>query len=270
MKLWKKEDIPYFNSEHMNGFEPAIEPFIVENSKACVVICPGGGYTMKAMVHEGRHVAMMLNRAGVSAFVLDYRHKPYKHPAPLVDAQRAIRYARYLANEYDYDKDKIGIMGFSAGGHLAGCAGVFEDDFGVANIDDIDKESSRPDFMVLCYPVITSGEYAHKGSFYAISESKDEDEIAKLSVEKKVTPNTPPTYIMHASDDDEKGVSVLNSILMATELAKHKVPFEIHTYAHGGHGFGLADGKDIGHAVPYTDRWPETLVNWLRSMNFAD
>ena len=218
MNLWGKENMPFYNSEYMDGFVPAIEPFIVENSKSCIVVCPGGGYTMKAMVHEGRHVAMMLNRAGVSAFVLDYRHSPYKHPAPLVDAQRAIRYARYLANEYGYDKDKIGIMGFSAGGHLAGCAGVFEEDFGVAKLDDIDKESSRPDFMVLCYPVITSGEYAHKGSFYAISESQDEYVIAKLSLEKKVTQNTPPTYLMHASDDN--GVPVLNSILMGYFIIK--------------------------------------------------
>ncbi len=268
MKLWKSGEIPLYNSEYMNGFVPEIEPYIVENSKACIIVCPGGGYTHKAISHEGKLVATKLNSMGISAFVLDYRHMPYKHPTPVIDAKRALRYVRYLADEFGYEKNKIGIMGFSAGGHLAGCTGVFKEDFGVENIDDIDKESSKPDFMVLCYPVVTSGTYSHKESFYSISESEDEEVIAKLSIEKKVDSDTPPTFLIHAADDNV--VPVENSLLMALALSEHNVPFEIHTFAHGAHGFGLADGIDKAPDVPHTKKWTDALINWLSSMNFID
>ena len=265
MFLWEKDKIPFYNDEYMNGFVPEIYPYIVEGSKSCVVICPGGGYSMKAVEHEGTHIALRLNSYGVSAFVLDYRHSPYKHPVPVIDAKRAIRYARFLSKEYGYDKDKIGIMGFSAGAHLAGCAGVFTDDFGYEPIDEIDNENSRPDFMALCYPVITFGPFGHMGSFYALSSDHSEEMAKELSVENHVNENTPPTFLIHAIDDE--GVPVENSLIMASTLSKHKVPFEIHTFNSGNHGFGLGDGKSIGQVTPYTDMWPNIFKNWLGARN---
>ena len=118
MELWKKENVPFYEENYLDGFIPSMEPRMVEGSASCVIVCPGGAYHNRTRNYEGCLVADKLNSIGVSAFVFDYRHIPYKHPVPVIDAKRAIRYARYLAAEYGYDKDKIGIMGFSAGGHL--------------------------------------------------------------------------------------------------------------------------------------------------------
>lgn len=268
MLLWEKENVPYYNDEYLDGFIPSMQPFMVHNAKACVIVCPGGGYRNKSVDHEGVQIAKWLNSVGVSAFVLDYRLAPYKHPVPVIDAKRAVRYARYMASEYGYDKDKIGIMGFSAGGHLAGSAGTFSGDFGYEPQDEIDKESSRPDFMVLCYPVISCCEYAHRGSFENLSDDLSAKCALELSIDKNVDENTPPTFLFHTSGDP--AVPVENSLLMAAALSRYNVPFEIHTFTHGGHGIGLGTDNKPNRLVPYTDMWPQNLKNWMQSMKYLD
>ena len=268
MNLWNKEKVPYYNIDFMDGMIPSVEPYICKNSKSCVIICPGGAYHTRSRNYEGILVAKWLNSIGVSAFLLDYRHHPYKHPVPVTDAKRAVRLVRHLASEYGYDKDKIGIMGFSAGGHLAGSAGTFKGDFGYIKQDDIDKESSKPDFMILCYPVISCIEYAHRGSFANLSEHTYPKIALELSVDKNVDENTPPTFLWHTVKDDE--VPVENSLLMASALSRFDIPFELHTFSIGRHGTGLADGVDRAPDIKHTAMWKDNLKNWLDSMGLLN
>lgn len=264
MNLWEKENVPFYNDDFMDGFIPTIEPYIKEGSTTCIVVCPGGGYRNRARIHEGIQIAQWLNEIGISAFVLDYRHSPYKHPVPVIDGKRAVRYARFMAEQYGYDKDKIGIMGFSAGGHLAGSVGCFDGDFGYDASDEIDRESSRPDFMVLCYPVISCIEYAHRGSFEHLSDDVSPKAALSLSVDKNVDENTPPTFLFHTVTDN--AVPVENSLLMASALSRYKIPFELHTFSAGGHGVGLANGNEPTCFLEYTRFWSQNLINWLKSM----
>jgi acetyl esterase/lipase len=224
-----------------------------------VVVCPGGGYVNLAMDHEGKQVAEWLNNLGISAFVLKYRLGPkYHHPVELGDGQRAVRYVRAHASEYGIDPHHIGIWGFSAGGHLASSVGTHFDSGHADSADAIEHESSRPDFMILGYPVITFEEpYLHRGSRKALlGENPDPLLIELLSNERQVTKDTPPTFLFHTSDDP--GVPVENSIAFYSALHKAGVPAEMHIYEHGPHGVGLAKND------PALSTWPELLSNWLK------
>jgi acetyl esterase/lipase len=227
---------------------------------AGIVICPGGGYGALAMDHEGKQVAAWMNSLGVTAFVLKYRHRNtgYGHPAPMLDAQRAVRFARSKADQYQINRDKIGILGFSAGGHLASTVGTHFDDGSRDASDPIDRESCRPDFMVLVYPVISfTTDYTHRGSKKnLLGDQPDEKLVESLSNEKQVTERTPPTFLMHTSGD--RGVPAENSVLFYLALRKAKVPAELHIYEKGEHGFGLAP-KD-----PVLSTWPKRCEDWLR------
>jgi acetyl esterase/lipase len=227
-----------------------------------VVVCPGGGYGHLAMDHEGKQVAEWLNSFGVTGVILNYRHKGkgYGYPAPLDDAQRAMRIVRSRSKLWGIDADKIGVLGFSAGGHLASTVTtLFDKDYGKAG-DEIDKFSSRPDFSILCYPVISMTEsFMHKGSRNNLLGKKYDEKLAKLmSTDQQITPNTPPTFLMHASDD--KGVPVENSIAFYTGLIKAKVKAEMHIYEKGGHGFGLGKGQ------PTAKNWPNACRDWILSV----
>src|SRR5215831_11844874 len=187
--------------------KPTLTVFLPPEGKAngaAVVICPGGGYQFLAVDHEGKQIGEWLNKQGVTAFMLKYRIAPrYRHPAPLQDAQRAIRTVRARAKEWHIDPKKIGIMGFSAGGHLASTAGTHFDD-GKADADDsIEKESCRPDFLILCYPVISMmGPTTHGGSkTNLLGKEPDEKLVENLSNEKQVTDKTPPTFLFHTNAD---------------------------------------------------------------------
>ncbi|MGC4002391.1 MAG: alpha/beta hydrolase [Pirellulales bacterium] len=226
---------------------------------AAVVVCPGGGYGGLAMGHEGLDIANWLNERGVTALVLEYRlgSKGYRHPAMLLDAQRALRYARTNAEKLGYAKDKIGLMGFSAGGHLASTAGTHFDDGDATAQDAIDKASCRPDFLILCYPVITFGEYTHQGSKNnLLGKEPAADLVASLSNETQVTAKTPPTFLFHTTEDT--AVPPENSVLFYTALRKNKVPAELHIYEKGKHGVGLA-AKD-----PILSSWSGRLEDWLK------
>jgi acetyl esterase/lipase len=227
---------------------------------AAIVVCPGGGYGALAMSHEGRDVAEWMNDLGITAFVLKYRHRNmgYGHPAPMLDAQRAVRFARAKAGDYQIDRDRIGIIGFSAGGHLASTVGTHFDKGMPDAADEIDRVSCRPDFMILVYPVISlTTDYVHRGSKRnLLGENPDAQLVENFSNELQVTSQTPPTFLVHTSGD--LGVPAENSVLFYMALRKAKVPAELHIYEKGGHGFGLAPND------PVLATWTKRCADWLR------
>jgi acetyl esterase/lipase len=228
-------------------------------SGCAIVVCPGGGYQHLAIDHEGKQIAEWLNSLGVTAFMLKYRIAPrYKHPAPIDDAQRAIRTVRTRAAEWKVDPKRVGIMGFSAGGHLTSTAATHFDDGRADAQDSIDKASCRPDFAILCYPVISfTTPYTHGGSKNnLLGKEPDEKLVENLSNELQVTERTPPTFLFHTSEDS--GVLPENSVLYYMALRKAKVPAELHIYEKGPHGVGLAQ-KD-----PILSTWSGRLADWMR------
>lgn len=238
---------------------PAANP-----TRTLIVVAPGGGYQHLAMDHEGLQVAQWLNAHGVAALVLRYRLGPkYHHPVELGDAQRAIRFARSHAAEWSVQPDHIGMWGFSAGGHLASTAGTHYDSGKAAATDVIERQSSRPDFLILAYPVISfQPGILHAGSKkYLLGDSPDPQLVDLLSNEKQVTQQTPPTFLFHTADDPV--VPVANSIVFFEALQKNKVPVELHVFRHGPHGVGLAQ------ANPELSGWPDLLYHWLHENGWA-
>ncbi|HEX6971707.1 MAG TPA: alpha/beta hydrolase, partial [Limnochordia bacterium] len=221
---------------------PRLTPYLPAGPgpHAAIVICPGGGYVTRAP-HEGAPVARWLNRLGVAAFVLDYRVHPYRHPCPLLDAQRALRLVRHRASEWRIDPARVGILGFSAGGHLAASTGTHFDGGEPSHPDPIERHSCRPDLMILCYPVITFGEHRHHGSMvHLLGEEAPAALRTELSHERQVRSDTPPAFLWHTADD--AAVPVENSLLFAAALSRYRVPFALHIFPHGRHGLGLAEG----------------------------
>jgi acetyl esterase/lipase len=225
---------------------------------AAVVICPGGGYGGLAMDHEGHKVAEWLNTLGIAGVILKYRHAPkYRHPTPLNDAQRAIRFVRANAKEWKIDPNRVGILGFSAGGHLASTAGTHFDKGDPDAKDPIDRLSCRPDFLVLVYPVITLvGPKAHVGSRNnLLGKSPDAKLVESLCNDKQVTADTPPTFLTHTKED--KGVPPENSMMFHEACKKAGVETEIHLYEKGQHGLGLGP-KNLEFS-----EWPTRCSEWL-------
>lgn len=243
---------------------PTVTAFLAPKEKAtgaAVIVCPGGGYSHLAD-HEGRPVAEWLNTLGISAFVLKYRFGPrYHHPQPLLDAARAVRTVRARATEWQLDPNRIGVLGFSAGGHLASTLGTHFDAGKVDAADPIERVSSRPDLMILIYPVITMREFTHAGSKrMLLGENAPEDLVKLLSNDEHVTKETPSAFLVHTADDP--AVPVENSLRFATALRKARVPVEIHVYEHGPHGFGL------GTKDPILSTWPQRCAEWLKMHGF--
>jgi acetyl esterase/lipase len=242
--------------------QPVITPFLPPEGRAsgtAVVIFPGGSYQHLSMEKEGSDVANWLASNGVTAFVVRYRLGPsYHHPVMLGDAQRAIRTVRARAAEWGVDVRRIGIMGFSAGGHLASTAGTHFDAGAASSGDPIERASSRPDFMLLIYPVITMRDsITHRGSrVNLLGESPDPELVRSLSNETQVTRETPPTFLVHSTDD--KTVPVENSLLFYRALRDAAVPVEMHIFEYGGHGFGLAP------ADPVLSAWTTSAEAWMR------
>jgi acetyl esterase/lipase len=224
---------------------------------AGIVVCPGGGYGGLAIDHEGHEVARWFASFGVTAAVLRYRHAPgYRNPVPLLDAQRAIRYLRSNATDLRLDAKRIGIMGFSAGGHLAATAATKWDYGSAAAVDPIEGVSSRPDFAILAYPVITMADpFSHRGSREnLLGPNAPQALIDGLSAERNVSAQTPPTFLFHTTNDD--AVPVENSLLFYAALRKAGVPAEMHIYRAGPHGIGM--NRD-----PADASWPGLAKDWL-------
>jgi len=234
------------------------------NTGAAVLIIPGGGYSGIAYSHEGIDIAKEFNAFGVAAFVLKYRLPSDKIMSdksigPLQDAQQAIKTIRTRSAEWKIDASRVGILGFSAGGHLASTAGT---QFSKPVIDNKENVNLRPDFMVLVYPVISlSDSLMHKGSRdNLLGPNPTPENIRKFSSDLQVTPQTPPTLLVHAGDD--KGVKVGNSISFYEALIRNGVPAEMHLYPTGGHGFGQVPGRT-------PDRWTDRVQHWLKAINIV-
>ena len=245
-----------------DGDIPVITAFLprtISQNTPAVVVCPGGGYVQLAMNHEGRQVANYLNSLGIAAFVLRYRLGPrYHHPIELGDVQRAIRTLRSHAADWRLDPSRIGIMGFSAGGHLAMTAATRFDAGNATAADAVDRASSRPDFVVLGYPVISMTEtWTHQGSKNSLLGSTPDPALARsLSGEQAVIRDTPPTFIFHTNADT--AVPAENSVYYYLALRKMGIPAELHIFEKGPHGVGLAN-EDAA-----LSEWSKLLANWLR------
>jgi acetyl esterase/lipase len=243
-----------------NVHEPSITPYLAPAGSAngtAVVVCPGGGYTVLAVDKEGRAVAEWLNTLGVSAFVLKYRLKEYGHPAPLRDVLRAVRLLRSDAATWGIRPDRIGVIGFSAGGHLAASAATLFDAPEGRTGASLDRVSGRPDFTILVYPVIVlTGPYAHNGSRRALIGDSPAPGLAELlSLDTRVTKDTPPTFLVHGGTDT--AVPPENSTLFYLALRKAGVAVELHNFERGAHGFGLQPNHGP------VSNWPQRCAEWL-------
>lgn len=262
--IWDTADIVRVR----NVQKPDIAVFLPSKKNAtgeAVVICPGGGYGILAYDWEGSDIARWLNSRGIAAFVLKYRLPGSKsnvvpHKSPLLDAQRAMRMVRSNAVAWNIDPDKIGIMGFSAGGHLASTLSTHYDAGDSSNADPVEQVSCKPDFSILVYPVISfTEEFQHSGSrINLLGEDADEELVKYYSNELQVTEDTPPAILIHS--DDDGAVPVENSIAYYTALRANKVSSELHIYPYGGHGYSLAIGQ--GHLAT----WPDRVIQWIRYM----
>jgi acetyl esterase/lipase len=248
--LWEKT-APY-SDRSPDQQQPSVTDYAVPGSRGAVIVTPGGGYRMKAD-HEGAPIAEMINEAGVSAFVLDYRVAPCDPYAPLSDISRAVRVVRAMGYE------KVAVLGFSAGGHLV-CSAATMYDLGNPEAEDpVERLSSRPDAFIPCYAVVSFAAFRHQGSLLNLLGEKAEDWglIRKFSAELHITEDTPEAFIWHTAAD--QGVPVENSLRLASALAIQGVPYELHIFPHGRHGLGLAK------EMPDVAQWATLLQNWLKA-----
>jgi acetyl esterase/lipase len=262
VKLWDKTPgVVEGNDRDVDPTEPTIDLYLPPPDKAtgaAVLVLPGGGYVNLSTTREGSDIARELVGRNIAAFVVRYRHAPrYHNPLPLLDAQRAVRTVRAKAADFHVDPNRIGILGFSAGGHLAATVATMDNDGPAPETPDaIDGVSARPDFAVLMYPVInlTDDAVVHKGSRTALV-GDDTSLYQKLSPELHVTKDTPPVFLCHAMDD--RTVPVMNSVLFYEACLKARVPAEMHLMQNGGHGFSL------GGTDPALSAWPGMMVRWM-------
>jgi acetyl esterase/lipase len=248
-------------------FQPTLETYLwpvdAGTSRGAVIVFPGGGYHHRS-TREAGPVAQKFNEAGLQAFVLQYHVTPSQHPAPLLDARRAIRLVRANCEAWGVDPNRIAVCGFSAGGHLAASSGVHY----ALNIENDPDDlaalvSARPDALILSYAVITSGEFRHAGSIrLLLGENPSEAMLDLVSLEKQVTADTPPTFLWHTSDD--RSVPVENSLLFAETLARVDVPFEMHVFPRGRHGLALAPND------PHPAIWIDLACRWLKSIGWME
>ncbi len=248
---------------------PTLTPYLPATGSAtgaAIVICPGGGYGGLA-AHEGHDYALFLNRAGLTCFVLKYRlgRHGYRHPVMLQDAARAVRWVRAQAPEYALDPRRVGIMGSSAGGHLASTLMTHFDLGHPEASDPVEQQSARPDLGILCYPVITMESFGHAGSRRnLLGEFPTAEQIRLLSNEQQVSPGTPPAFVWHTWED--QAVPVRNSLEFAAALERHGVPFDLHVYQAGKHGLGLGTKPpEFENAHP----WAADLIFWLKAQGFV-
>lgn len=255
LKLWDKE-IPYLDA---GADTPnSLTTYFIDTDKPlpCIVVYPGGGYAVRAP-HEGEPIAKFFNSRGMHAVVVDYRVAPNRFPAPLADAQRAIKLVRAHADEWKIDPNRVVTLGFSAGGHLAASTVTLDDVSCEGHTpDDIDKFSALPNGAILCYPVIdVTDKFGHVGSGQNLLGEKYKYENNYFSLQHRVTDKTPKCFLWHTSDDG--GVNVKNSLVFAERLRDHGIQLEMHIYPHGAHGLGLAEG------TPDVSQWANQAADWV-------
>lgn len=247
------------NSEEIN----------INKKRETIIMCPGGGYVMTSD-REAEPVALKFMAERFNVVVLRYSVAPNKFPKALIELAATVNYARSKSEEWNVDKDKIIVCGFSAGGHLAGSLGVLWDNKILEEALEMNKDNIKPNAMMLCYPVITSGEFAHKGSFdNLLDENISEVEREKLSLEKLVSKETPQTFLWHTFDDG--AVPVQNSLFFANSLASNNVPFELHIYPNGVHGLSLCEeltamNGQSEHINQHAGTWFKLAVEWIKNL----
>ncbi len=258
-KLWE-------NTPGMCEEIPTLTAYIPEKMThdSAIIIFPGGAYCRRAE-HEGKGYAEFLARNGFLSFVCAYRVAPHKFPLPLLDARRAVRLVRKKAAEYGISKDKIAVMGSSAGGHLAALVSTYYEPVDFEGTDDTDKEEFIPNAQILCYPVIKLlGKTAHLCSGKYLLGDKQAELGEELSPDLIVSEKTPQAFIWHTFEDN--GVNVINSLDYVKALKEYNIPTECHIFPNGGHGLGLADGG--GKINDHITTWKEMLINWLEYINY--
>lgn len=264
--LWGKDNN---NAGTIDQSEPILNTYLLDGDKkrGAILICPGGGYGFTSE-REAEPIAMQFNAAGFHAFVLHYSVAPKKHPQPLLDVSRAMCILRENADDWLIDSNKITVCGFSAGGHLAASLGVHWDNSYLYNVQGITEGNNKPNALILCYPVISSNEHAHKGSFTnLLGHDPDKNLLFDMSLEHQVSKKTPPTFLWHTFEDDS--VPVENSLLFAQALRKHHVPFELHVYPKGGHGLSLAKEETAvneSQISPHVATWMDLCIQWLQEV----
>lgn len=259
MELWQ-------NTPGDCGSVPIIEAWCpsVKRSDAAIVIFPGGAYRGLA-AHEGAGYGTFFAENGITAFSVDYRVYPHRFPLELLDARRAVRWVRSHAEKYGIRKDRIAVMGSSAGGHLAALVSTYRNDIDFEGLDSVDDESYLPNAQILCYPVICSpgqGAIAHKGSYYNLLESRDEQVQSIVDPSLIADKQTPQAFIWHTAGDE--GVNVINSYRYAEKLRILGVPVEMHIFPYGRHGLGLAEEQ------PHVAQWSGLLLNWLKLLGWYE
>lgn len=256
MKLWE-------NAPGLCLTEPEIVAYVPKEKRSdgAIVIFPGGAYRGLAD-HEGAGYAEFLNANGITAFVVNYRVAPHKFPLELLDARRAVRWVRFHAKEYGIRKERIAVMGSSAGGHLAALLSTYRDRLDFEGLDAVDEEDYLPNAQILCYPVICSPEnvFAHVGSYHNLLESREVGAQNKVDPSRIADEQTPPAFIWHTAGD--AGVNVINSYRYAEKLRTLNVPVEMHIFPYGPHGLGLAENNT------HVAQWSGLMLNWLRLLEW--
>lgn len=251
------------------GFMPTLTVQLLDGNpnvkevRPAVLVVPGGGY-QHVSFREGERIALSYNAAGFHTFILDYCVAPHVHPLPILNISKSLELIRENAQEWGVASDKIAVCGFSAGGHLAASISTLWNDENIFSTDENKNRLHRPDASILCYPVITCGEYAHKGSFQYLSGSETQTELwQEMSLENRVDDNTPPAFLWHTYSDG--AVLVENSLLYASALRKHAIPFELHIYPEGPHGMSLVSDETYWAVNKFTREYPwmKQSVEWL-------
>lgn len=258
-----------------NGCQPKLYTYVLDNypdidpdrHRPAVVICPGGGYEMTSD-REAEAIAVRLNALGFQAFILRYSVAPSVFPRALAELAYSVALVRERAEEWHVDPHRITVGGFSAGGHLACSLGVFWKENFLSSILKRETALWRPNSLMLCYPVITSGEFAHQGSFVNLLGDRYEQFLNRVSLETQIDENVPPTFLWHTYEDET--VPVENSLMLAWALKRHNIPLEMHIYQHGGHGLSLAteETKWVGHngVQPECANWIELFATWAKGL----
>ncbi len=248
-------------NEDDSGQIPSVTPYLLEGTQnPCVIVCPGGGYCHLAD-HESGNIARWLNSIGFSAFVLTYRVAPSLYPSQLFDGQRAVQYVRAHHERFGIDKNRVLMLGSSAGGHLVAMVSAYTVEGDPDSNDIVSREHSRPDGAILCYPVISMTENCHMGSvYYLIGDESNTELREKLSIEKQVHKDMPPIFIWHTMEDET--VPVYNTLAMVMAYEKQGLSASCHIYPRGKHGLGLA--RDVS----YTKHWTAECECWLSEMGF--